>query len=241
MRYTHDTQVLVTDVDLCGRCSPYSVFSAMQELATMHAAKLGLGREELLAKGLVWIVARARLEMGRYPAASERLAASTYYGAPSRIGFHRYYSIETKAGELLGRASNLWLLVDVETRRITSPLKAGMVFPDEDIQPELRLETNKLSFEGDITSTTSRIPVYSDYDVNGHVNNARYVQWVCDALPLESMRENMISTLELNYIAEIREGEAVDIELAQNGSSFSMRGLVGGDARFLASGTLRRL
>lgn len=239
MQYTFDTPVLANDVDLCGRLSPYAVFSLMQQLAGVHAEKLGLGRAALLEKGLVWIVARARLQMQRYPGAYDRLISTTFYGAPSRIGFHRYYSFRTPRGGLLGSASNMWLLVDAKTHRIVSPLKSGMAFPQEDISPELRLETNKLSFCGDITSTSQREPVYSDYDVNGHVNNARYVQWVCDALPLELLQSNMLETLELNYVTEVRIGEGVKLDVSLSKNAFMVQGTSKGDTKFIASGKLQ--
>lgn len=237
--FTLDTQVLATDVDLCGRCSPYAVFSLMQQLADMHASRLGLGRFALLEKGLVWVVARARLEMLRYPGAYEPITAATFYGAPTRIGFHRYYSFQTRDGEPLGKASNLWLLVDAHSHRIVPPGRAEMAFPEEDAPAELRLDTTKLRFEGEATSTTMRTPVYSDYDVNGHVNNARYIQWVCDALPLHLLKENELAALDINYIAEVGQGEEVELGLAQQEGGFMLQGSAQGEARFIARGSLR--
>ena len=47
---------------------------------------------------------------------------------------------------------------------------------------------------------------YSDTDVNGHVNNARYADWLCDALGLETMREYRVKTMRLSYAAETMKG-----------------------------------
>ena len=42
---------------------------------------------------------------------------------------------------------------------------------------------------------------YSDIDVNGHVNSARYLGWLMDTYPLEWHRTNRLATVEVNYLA----------------------------------------
>ena len=44
-------------------------------------------------------------------------------------------------------------------------------------------------------------------DLLGHVNNSRYIEWLCDAFPLEVFRERRIEWLQVNYEREVRPGE----------------------------------
>lgn len=236
MDYSFETQVRTGGADISGRANMYWVFSVMQDLADIHGTALGLGRDKLLENNLVWIVARSHVAMSRYPVLSETVVAGTMYGAPTRIGFHRYYSITSQGGEVLGRASNLWLLADKDSHRFVSPKSLGMAFPDEDIVQAERLDTNKLAFDGQPISTTKRRPVYSDYDINGHVNNARYVQWICDILPMERLLATPICRMELNYTAEVKQGEEVLLELAEKENGFCVRGSSDSEVKFIADG-----
>ena len=52
----------------------------------------------------------------------------------------------------------------------------------------------------------------SDLDVNGHVNNTRYAQWILDSTPLEAHRTWRVDRYEVNFLAEIQVGDAVAIE-----------------------------
>ena len=52
----------------------------------------------------------------------------------------------------------------------------------------------------------------SDLDVNGHVNNTRYAQWILDSTPPEAHRAWRVE--RYHCLAEIQVGDAVAIEAA---------------------------
>ncbi len=56
---------------------------------------------------------------------------------------------------------------------------------------------------------------YSDIDYNGHVNNARYVQWIQDILPMEPLLNAASLRLDINYLAELRHGEKAGLASAE--------------------------
>lgn len=63
-----------------------------------------------------------------------------------------------------------------------------------------------------LRSVGSRLMRYSDVDINGHVNNSRYADFACDALPLTSFQENQfISSMQIGYLAECRPGEVLEL------------------------------
>ena len=42
---------------------------------------------------------------------------------------------------------------------------------------------------------------YSDTDINGHVNNTRYADFVCDALELENLsQDRFLSQMQIGYL-----------------------------------------
>lgn len=239
MEYMFDTEVYSVEVDATGSWMPYTLVKRMQDMADMHANKLQLSRADMLQKGVVWIIARSNIQVYRYPKIGEKIRIRTFYGTPTRIGFDRYFVFSTQDGETLCKATTLWLLADLNTHKFVSPKTIGMEFPDVADMREEMPEAEKIRFEGEITRTEERVPAYSDFDVNVHVNNARYIQWACDLFPLERFHKHCLGSLKINYVAEVQEGETVRLELSDNGDSFMLRGVeaLTENEKFIASGT----
>ncbi|MRR32277.1 hypothetical protein EG834_18555, partial [bacterium] len=54
---------------------------------------------------------------------------------------------------------------------------------------------------------------YSSLDLLNHVNNSRYVEWICDALPTDLINQNEMDWMQINYDHETRPGEEVSVFL----------------------------
>ena len=52
---------------------------------------------------------------------------------------------------------------------------------------------------------------YSDIDVLGHTNNARYVVWAMDCIDYEEVVGNPVRSISINFIKETKPGEVVRI------------------------------
>jgi len=227
--------------DFTGRWRPSAILEAMQDLATAHSEELGMGRALLLRRGVIWILSRTHLQMRAYPMMDGRVRVRTWPGVANRFFFPRYFVLEEPGGERLGAAAQLWLLLDVSARSVIPPAKAGLAFPDTSRMPApLPTPDRVIRFESGQCFTRERAALYADLDVNGHVNNARYADWVCDLLPLEVLRAHCVENLLLNYTKEVLPGPPVRCALTLAGPRFSMLGESQDGARvfFEAGGTL---
>jgi hypothetical protein len=56
-----------------------------------------------------------------------------------------------------------------------------------------------------------RAPAYSDIDYNGHLNNARYIQWLQDITPPEVLEGAEQMRLDINYLSEVKYGDTLDL------------------------------
>ena len=52
---------------------------------------------------------------------------------------------------------------------------------------------------------------YSAVDLMGHVNNTRYVEWICNCFPQEKYQQEQIAWLQINYNNEVRPNEIVQL------------------------------
>jgi acyl-ACP thioesterase len=229
------------DVDFTERWRPSAILTAMEKCATEHAELLGYGRDALLSRQLIWVMSRTHVRMDRYPVLNDQVLLRTWAYPPNRFFYPRCHVFETPQGEWLGAASTLWLAIDLAARQVVAPARAALPSPPDvsDIALPLPVPDRVTRLPGPADETV-RLPVYSDLDVNGHVNNARYVDWLCDSLPLHVHKARAIHNLLINYTKEILPSTPVRCTLCLQENAFSMLGEArdGGQVFFEAGGDL---
>lgn len=239
--YTETFIVRATDCDVSRRMRPAALFVAMQEGGERHAISLGLGYDAMMERGLFFVLARIHVCFDRAPLCGEKVIHTTWPGTSNRFFCPRFHTFTLEDGTPLARAGALWVILDVNQRRIVSPLSANLPFPDtSDIPMPTELPT-RLPQLGEETAAFTRTPAYSDYDINGHVNNTRYIGWLCDALGNELLKDYTISDLVAGYEKEIVTDAPLNISLSHQDDHFTfLVASAGGEKHFVAGGTLRK-
>lgn len=236
--YREELLLRTCNCDMQGRWRPSAILEAMQELAGTHAELLGCGRNHLLRDNIVWVISRAEIAMQRYPGVAERITVETFPMAGRHGFFPRYYVFRGADGRELGCAGTLWVLLDCAERRMVVSETVAATLPDNtDLVPPLPLP-RKVQQPAGQEHRFTRMPAYTDLDVNGHVNNTRYADWLCDALGTDVLREKCLRRLHINYIAEIRPEQEMELRLVQGGDGFYFSGCHAGKQHFEAGGEL---
>ena len=224
--------------DYRGTWRPSAIFEAMQEASGMHSHLLGCGRDALIQQGFVWVLSRMEVQMGKYPGVGDTVTVETYPMNNRRWFFPRFFIFRNEQGDELGCASSLWVLLDLETRKMAPPDRVVHLIPDNsDLTAPMGLPSAAVEADGE-ESRFTRVPAYTDLDVNNHVNNARYVDWLCDALGYETLERQTLRNICINYEAEVRPDQAVELKLKQHGEAFSLSGYHGEKRHFGISGAL---
>ncbi len=238
--YTETFVVHATDCDMNRRMRPAALFVAMQEGGERHAFSLGLGYDAMMARGLFFVLARIHVHFERAPRCGEKVVHTTWPGTSNRFFCPRFHVFTLEDGTPLASAGALWVMLDVNQRKIVSPLSANLPFPDtSDLLPPTELPT-RLPQMSEATSSFSRTPAYSDYDINGHVNNTRYISWLCDALGNEVLGNHTFCDLIAGYEKEIRTDDPLSITLSHQGERFTfLVASANGEKHFVAGGTLK--
>ncbi len=223
--------------DFTGHWKPSDIFMTLQELAGSHSDLLGFGDGALRPRSLAFVITRSELHMTRYPVIGETVVLRTWAAPPAKWLFPRYYMLESESGERLGMAATLWVLMDLTTRRMAAPNLLGHEIPAPALPMPMNLPARALPVESE-TMTSTHIPLYEEIDLNGHVNNTRYLSWICNALGVDVLREKRVSSLSINYAHEILPGQEVTLHTQVEAASFRMSGEVDGVTCFSLSGTL---
>lgn len=207
--YTQTFPVTSADTDRHGRLKASRILSFLQEVAGDHSALLGTDRETLMKRNLFWAVIRHRVQITRLPGKNETITVQTWPMPTTRTAYPRSSVAYDAEGRECFRGISLWVLMDAESRAMVLPGKSGVTVNGMLTGSELATPGSMaLQNAGKQMKRTVR---YSDLDVNGHMNNCRYMDWVMDALPGAFHGEHSVSEFTVNYLSEARENEELTL------------------------------
>ena len=211
MEAIHQREYVVsaTDANSAGRLKNSRILAIMQQIAGEHSALLGVDQAALDSKQLFWAVIRHRVQITRLPKSGETIRVCTWPMPTTRTAYPRATAAYDEKGQELFRGISLWILMDMETRAMVLPGKSGV-----DVQGSL--QGNELTLPGsllpkELANTERRTVRFSDLDINRHMNNCRYMEWVDDLLDADFHEAHSPKELLVCYLSEARESEKIDI------------------------------
>ncbi|AHZ85007.1 acyl-ACP thioesterase domain-containing protein [Bdellovibrio bacteriovorus] len=238
----HITSLLVNPL---GRLGLYGLLNLLQETAWIHAEKMGFGLLDMEKQGLFWVLTRQSLQMKTWPRFGENIQIQTWLRAPEGAFVAREFAILNQSGEEIGLCSTSWLALDRQSKKI---LPADNLRPWDQIAHARSTGINPEKIP--VTGTYEKIAKYrvrnSDLDINQHVNNTKYAQWILDAIPYDLHKSLKLNTYSVNFLAETHLGDEVevhrncsspDVQLASHGAS-AYKGLRVGDEKVLFTAVL---
>lgn len=231
------------DIDPFGQCRPSALLGILQEAATHAACALHVSREETLeAYNAFWMLVRMWYRLDRPVGMEETLTIQTWHRGGRGASTYRDYDIYVD-GTRVGEGVSTWVLADQDTHKLLrmSGVKEFAGTDGGELCKDKLLGRVRLPRE--MTRAERRLLHYSDADVNGHVNNTRYADFVCDALHMEGLGTGQfVSSLQVGFLHECRPGEALDLWVGQEEGAHYVHGTgVEGDSRFDAALTLSPL
>lgn len=213
MQFTREYYLRASDFDKNERLTPRAILELFQDAAGGHAEEIGIGFHELLNRNLLWVITRTKFEVLKQIERYSTVKIKTWPLCPQRFIFRREYLIYNSKGEVAVKGSSDWMVINSETRSLTS---GDNVFPENaEYITELSLD-EKLrkirDIEGEV-SEYSVIPQYSDIDLNCHVNNTRYADFAINAINPDN---KAIKTFQIDYNKEVFEGEELKLTVTQS-------------------------
>ncbi len=236
--YTQEFQIASYHTDVSARIKPSAILEFMQEIAGAHAEALDVGRRKLTPRNLAWVLTRVEVRMERYPVSGEVITVETFPMPNRRVFFPRYYIFRDAEGKQIGCAGSIWVLLDITTRKMANASDIIPLLPDNrDLTAPMGMPATVEEVGGE-QQEAFRTPVYTDLDMNGHVNNTRYLDWCCNELGIDTMRRSTLSWFAVNFNQEILPGQEVRTVLHRDGERFSFSGFEGDKRHFDVGGVL---
>ncbi|NQP32477.1 acyl-[acyl-carrier-protein] thioesterase [Streptococcus suis] len=151
--------------------------------------------------GLIWVVTDYELNIHRLPTYNETITIVTEAIAYNKFFCHRMFYIYDENGNLLLDILCYFVLIDFETRKV-APVPEVLIEPFQSEQvkklpraPKYQLLENP---------SVQEFPVrYFDLDMNGHVNNGKYLEWMYEALGYDFLLCHVPKKIQLKYLKEV--------------------------------------
>lgn len=205
-----------------GLVSTATICNHLQDIASRHADRMGFGFDDLEKSGHFWILARLHLMLDRLPGYREQAHVTTWPSGNERLVALRDFIISDAEGPT-GRATTSWVTMNTKTHRPDNPdtvlddrlipdRERAIVFPSKAVT---RIKDGEHSAE-----VTAR---RADTDINGHVNNVKYIEFCMEAVPQPWMDKNRCMGLDIQFRTESFPGDRYVALCSPNGSEKGMK------------------
>ncbi len=209
-QYDFSLTIASYDVGPDNRLKPSAVLRYQQEAAERQLAALGMGWDTQLATGMAFVSARWRGVFTRLPAMGEAVTLTTWHHAARGAKFIRHYRWTDDSGAVIIQGVMVFGLVSLADRKLlrAEALAALGDIPaceeTVDCAPPSRLVT------APVEPVYSHTVGWSDTDRNGHLNNTRYADLVCDALG-ERLATGRVAEMQMHFANEVKAGQTVTV------------------------------
>lgn len=240
--YSEQYRVRFSEVDRNGRLRLRAFFDYAQEVAGIHARKLGVSSASLWAMHQAWMVSRMRIRIKDYPGASSEIVVKTWPSGFDKLFAVREYEFSyADSGEVFAEASSSWLIVDTEHKRIlpASRRLAGSQFEllaKEEARRFFPALERLAPSQEPLPLLRSFVVPEAMIDGNSHVNNAEYAGMLQDAFGIGCYP----GEFQINYLRAIPPESSVALHGRRDESGdFRLTGMVEGSPAFEIEGTWR--
>lgn len=198
------------ELDFRGRLPLPVMCRHLQEAAERHAVLLDADVESLLKRHLTWLLLKVYLEVDHYPAGRRNLVVETWPSGAERIyAFREFLFFEEGCDTPYARGSSDWAVLSLDRNR---PVRVLDALPHVNFSPTERMAAAP---EGDIRPDGASLlerdfPVrLADLDINGHVNNLHYLEWLAECAPGAMWRTHEIVRLQVEFRQQARFGDTI--------------------------------
>lgn len=230
MKWSEHYRINTHDCDSSGCVRASLVQRYMQETANMQMKHQGPSNEELRDMGMAFLLSRISVSIYSPLLPGDEIDV-TSWGCESRgVSFNRCYQIK-RDDEIVAEATSVWGLIGINDHRIIRVGEVEMRFGTDE---PLELESTRVRIPRDLNLALvgERPIVYSDLDMNHHMNNTNYPDMFCDFIP--EMPGKRVIGISISYVHEAPLGELLKVYTAKNDDVWYVRTVRSSDGQINA-------
>ena len=162
-----------------------------------------------------WVLYRWHVKIHRFPKTHERINVSTWARNFKKFYAYRGFDMVDSQGQVLVEAETTWFKLNKDTGRLAR-------FP-ENIDQEYGNSEKGMAAGKKILRQVERVDLEkdlevenNDLDLNRHVNNAVYMDWILNSLDMDFLEKHDLSLMDIIYKKELTLGQKVKLVMELN-------------------------
>lgn len=219
---------------------PAAFMDYMQEIAYLAATRLHFGYDELQELHTAWVLSRMHFKFDNPPKWRDTVKLRTWHKGLDGLMFLRDFRMLDMDGKELLTATTSWLVINTETRRLVRSDEILDIVPESTQCPDNAIAESAPKVVVPKTAQKEKVAehfvTYSDVDIIGHTNNARYMVWAMDCLDYCETSQNQVKEVWINFNKETKPGETVEIfkaKVEEEGNTiYYVEGMIEGKSAF---------
>ncbi|MFS1663720.1 acyl-ACP thioesterase domain-containing protein [Streptococcus sp. zg-JUN1979] len=208
LRYQESYEVPFYETDVNHHMKLPQLLSLALQVSGHQSYQLGISDEVIFERyGLVWVITDYHIDIERLPYYGETITIETDPVSYNRLFCYRYFYIYDENHTKIMTIFATFVLMDFNTRKVHPVV--------EDIVKSYESDKIKKAIRGprysalELAEETLYHLRYFDLDMNGHVNNSKYIEWMFEVLDLDFLTRYIPKTLDLKYVKEIHYGQDI--------------------------------
>ncbi len=239
-KYSQTIVIPCCDTDAGFRLKPASFMDLMQEMAYRAATILHFGYDDLQTHHTAWVLSRMHFKFTDPPAWRDEVRLETWHKGLDGLFFLRDFRMCDRSGRELLSCTSSWLVINTETRRLVRSTDLLDVVPETTMchDDAIAEHCQKVCMPKDAVpeKVGEHRVAYSDVDIIGHTNNARYMVWAMDCIDYAEVTAAPLKEAKINFIKETVPGELVELYRFRTGDegrkAWYVEGIAEGKAAF---------
>lgn len=198
------------EVEPGGQLALPALFHLMQDSASSHAKVLGLSVRQLMLDGYTWVLSRLILNIYHpLPKWEDQISVQTWPSGSQGPFALRDILFKDSSGKIVAAALTGWLVISTESRKLQRigpfnellrPITGNHVLSQKLIKvlPLKRIDHQR------------RFNVRRrDLDINQHVNNVCYMDWLLETMPDTIVHQTALQSISINFLGEAKQNDQV--------------------------------
>ena len=219
MKWQEEYEVHYYYTDFKGNLKPSYVNRYMQETANRGLKNFGLSTEALIEKNFAFILSKICFKYYVPIFEDDVIKVQTWALPPKTTIFQRNYRIY-KNEEIAVEATSAWALINIKEKNIVRPENFEYISKEMMDSEELPFQVQRrLKMAENMEHLIDYTIRYSDIDHNLHMNNAVYIDIICDCIYNQGEKINegankkidCVNSIDISYNSEALFGDTLEI------------------------------
>ena len=221
MKCTETYKVDLHHCDAGGNLRVSELLRFMQECSTKDLSGSIMSQTSLLEQGKSYVLCKLNMSVYKTARAYDEIEISTWPCESRGVSLTRCYQARID-GSIIAEATTVWGIIDIDKRRFCklTEFEQYIIVTEEPLELD---SPSRIHIPSDmhLRLVGEKTVLYSDTDVNGHMNNTNYPDLYCDFIP--QMSKKRVIMMGINYLGETKEGEVLKVYMNESDGQYYFR------------------